>query len=72
MNEHAAVPSPAAGRMRRHRERKRNQMRLLRVELRETEISQLAARGFLRAEDRNNDTAVKEAFYLFLDRTLNG
>jgi hypothetical protein len=58
--------------MRRHRERHRNGMRCMRVELRETEIDALVARGFLKHETRNSTNAVLDALYAFLDRTLNG
>jgi len=39
--------SPAAERMRRHRKRRRNGLRCLRIVLRETEIDTLVRNGFL-------------------------
>jgi hypothetical protein len=62
--------SPAAERMRRHRERRRNQMRCFIVELRETEIDALVRRGLLNKETRNNAGAVINALYIFFDHTL--
>jgi hypothetical protein len=62
--------SPAAARMRRHRERRRDGMRCLRIELRATEIDALIDRGLLKAETRNDLNAVRDAFYAHLDRTL--
>jgi SOS response regulatory protein OraA/RecX len=62
--------SPAAERMRRSRQRRRDGLRSLRVELRETEIDALVRKGLLRAESRDNADAVLRAFYAFLDRAL--
>ena len=70
MNEVASRPSPAAERMRRHRERRRDGLRCLMVELRETEIDALIKKGLLNNETRNDAGAVKEALYAFLDNTL--
>ena len=68
MNE--ANISSAAERMRRHRKRRRNGLRCLIIELRETEITKPIREGFLVAETRNDPSAVTRAFYDFLDRTL--
>ena len=46
--------SPAAERVRLHRERKKNGMRCLMIELRETEIDALIRKGFLEADTRND------------------
>jgi len=62
--------SPAAERMRRHRRRRREGMRCLMVQLRETEIDALVSRELLKSETRNDRIAVRDAFYAFLDRTL--
>jgi hypothetical protein len=62
--------SPAAERMRRHRERRRDGLRCVTVEVRETEIEALIRIGFLRAEMRNDPNAVSEALYAYFDRTL--
>jgi hypothetical protein len=64
------VRSPAAERMRLHRERRRNGMRCLTIELRETEIEALIREGLLKLETRNDASAVREALYTFLDDTL--
>ncbi len=66
----AAARSPAAERMRLHRERRREGLRCLMIELRETEIDALIRKGLLRAEMRNDQNAVSEALYAYLDRTL--
>jgi len=62
--------STTAERMRRHRERRRDGLRCLMIELRETEIDALIRKGLLKPETRNNPSAVSEAVYAFLDRTL--
>lgn len=69
-NFRAPAASAAAVRMRRHRERRRDGLRCMTIELRETEIAALAGRGLLRNETRNDWRAVKKAFYDFLDSTL--
>jgi hypothetical protein len=56
--------------MRRHRERRRDGLRCLTIELRETEIDGLIRRGFLKSEMRNNKNAVLKALYAFFDRTI--
>jgi hypothetical protein len=70
----AAAPgspiSPAAERMRRHRQRRRDGLRCLRVELRETEIDALIRMQLLKPETRNNARAVTAALYAYLDRAL--
>ena len=65
-----AIPSAAAERMRRHRERRRDGLRCLTIELRETEIDALVRMGLLKREMRNDANAIIEALYAFLDRTL--
>ena len=45
MNELVPRPNPAAERMRRHRQRRRDGLRCLMIELRETEIDVLVAKG---------------------------
>jgi hypothetical protein len=62
--------SAAAVRMRRHRERRRNGLRCLMIELRETEVDALVRRGLLHNETRNDPYAVSDALYSFLDTTL--
>jgi len=56
--------------MRRHRERRRDGLRCLTVELRETEIDALARNGFLKADARNDSYAIEVALYEFLERNL--
>jgi hypothetical protein len=63
--------STAAQRMRRHRQRQRNGMRCLTIELRETEIEALIYRGLLKWETRNDRSAIIKALYDFFDHTLN-
>ena len=71
MNEPGLRRSPAAERMRRHRQRRRHGLRCLVVELRETEIDILVQRGLLQADARNDSRAVREALYQYFDSTLN-
>jgi hypothetical protein len=65
-----AVVSPAAERMRRHRQRKRDGLRSLRIELRETEIDALIDVGFLEQASRDDSNAVVLALYEFFDQVL--
>jgi hypothetical protein len=65
------MPSLAAERMRRHRQRQRNGLRCFTVELRATEIETLIRKGLLRWETRNDRSAIIEALYEFFDETLN-
>ena len=62
--------SPAAERMRQHRERRRQGLRCLLIEISEAEIEGLIREGLLTAELRNNVYAVSWALYDHLDRTL--
>jgi hypothetical protein len=64
------VRSAAAERMRRHRERRRDGLRCLLIELRETEIDSLIRTGLLRPEMRNDANAIIEALYAHFDRAL--
>jgi hypothetical protein len=63
--------SPAAERMRLHRERRQQGLRCLTIEVRETEIDALIRNGFLNREMRNNQFAIRDALHSFLDETLN-
>jgi hypothetical protein len=67
----APTPSASAPRMRRHREWRRDGLRCVTIELRETEIDALVRKSFLQQDARNNRRALKTAFYGFLDRTLD-
>ena len=66
-----ANPTPAAERMRRHRERRRDGMRCLWLELHETEIDALVQRGLLKPETRHDLNAIADALYDHLERTLD-
>jgi hypothetical protein len=63
--------SSAALRMRRHRERRRDGLRCITIELRETEVAELIRRGLLEEGARDSVRAVRKAIYGFLDRTLS-
>jgi hypothetical protein len=56
--------------MRAHRQRRREGLRCLTIELRETEIDALARKGFLKADARNDPNSIQMALYEFLERTL--
>ena len=64
-------PKPSCQRMRRHRERRRDGLRCLIIELRETEIDALIQRSLLNNETRNDPGAIIDALYAFLDDTLD-
>ena len=64
------MPNPAAERMRRHRQRQRNGLRCLTIELYETEVDALVQKGLLKPETRNDSFAVIEALYKHLKHTL--
>jgi hypothetical protein len=70
MSEQGHRLSPAAERMRLHRERRRNGMRSLWIELRVTEIDALVSIGLLKAETCNDLNAIRGALYEYLDQTL--
>jgi hypothetical protein len=67
----ASAISGAALRMRRLRERPRDGLRCMTIELRETEITALIRKGLLKEDVRDDLRSVKTAFYGFLDRTLD-
>jgi hypothetical protein len=62
--------TPAAERMRLHRERRRRGLRCLMLELRETEVEELIRGGLLEQGTRNDRNAVLKALYGHLNRTL--
>ncbi len=64
------VPSAAARRMRYHRERRREGLRCVTIELRETEIDVLIQKGLLEGDARNDVHAVRNALCRHLDDTL--
>jgi hypothetical protein len=63
-------PTPAAERMRRHRERRREGFRCLWIELHETELDALIRGGLLDPMSHNDENAVADALYEHLKRTL--
>jgi hypothetical protein len=65
------APSAAALRMRRHRERRKDGLRCMTIELRQTEVAALIRKGFLPEDGRNDRRAVLSAFYGFLDGALD-
>jgi hypothetical protein len=62
--------TPAAERMRLHRERRRRGLRCLMIELRETEVDALIRGGLLEHETRNDRNAILKALYGHFNRTL--
>jgi hypothetical protein len=56
--------------MRRHRSRRRDGLRCLTVQLRETEIEALIYRGLLKLEMRNSKNATLNALHAYFDITL--
>ena len=62
--------SPAADRMRRHRERRRIGLRCLMIQLRETEIDVLVRKGLLNQGWQDDPKAIVEALHMYLERTL--
>jgi hypothetical protein len=67
----SAGRSPAAERMRRHRERRRDELRCVTLEIRDSEIGALIRKGMLKADARNDPDAIRDALYAHLDRTLD-
>jgi hypothetical protein len=65
-----ATRSAAAERMRAHRQRRRDGLRCLIIELREQEIDALIRNGFLKGDTRNDLYSIETALYEFLERTL--
>jgi hypothetical protein len=65
-----ASRSPAAERMRRHRQRRRDGFRCLIIELRETEVDVLIRKGLLPAENRQDYASVQSALYALFDDAL--
>jgi hypothetical protein len=63
--------STPAERMRAHRQRRRDGLRCLTIELRDTEIDALVRKELLKPETRNDTSAIIDALYVFLDRTLD-
>ena len=62
--------SPKAERMARCRQRRKNGLRCLMIELWEAEVDALIRHRLLGPDDRNNRAAVVQALYRFLDEAL--
>jgi hypothetical protein len=65
-----ATRSAAAERMRRHRERRRDGLRCVTLDVHDGEIDALARRGFLKADARNDLRSIEMALYVFLEHAL--
>jgi hypothetical protein len=65
-----ATCSPAAERMRRHRERRREGLTHVAIDLRKSEIDGLVRLGFLDDETRNDVKAIRNGLYQYFERTL--
>jgi hypothetical protein len=65
-----ASPTPAAERMRRHRERRREGPRCLRIEVHETELDALVRERLFEPQSRHDENAIADALYAHLERTL--
>jgi hypothetical protein len=68
--EMVATVSAAAERMRRHRERRRDGMRCLTIEIRDSEVEALVRKQLLKPDARNDQNAIRDALYAYLDHTL--
>lgn len=56
--------------MRRSRDRRRQGLRCLTIELRETEVTALVRKGLLMPENKGQQASILAALYEFLERTL--
>jgi hypothetical protein len=65
-----ATRSAATERMRRHRERRRDGLRCVTLDVHDGEIDALARRGFLKADARNDLRSIEMALYVFLEHAL--
>ena len=66
-----ATRAAAAERMRAHRQRRRDGLRCLTIELRNTEIDALIRKGMLKTDARNDRDAILNALYAHLEHTLD-
>jgi hypothetical protein len=64
--------SESRARMRLHRARRLSGLRCVLLEIRDIEISELVTRGLLTSANRDSSTAVRDALYKHLDKTLGG
>jgi hypothetical protein len=67
---HVLPISPAAERMRRYRERKRDGRRCVTLEILELEIDALVRKGLLGREMRNDPIEIVSALYRLFEETL--
>ena len=72
MTSPPAIPtrSTAAERMRRHRERRREGLRCVTLDVHDGEIDALTRRGFLKSDTRNDFRSIEMALYKFLEHAL--
>jgi hypothetical protein len=71
-NQPTAKPrSSAAERMRAHRQRRRDGMRCVSLEIRNSEINALICRKLLKPEMHNDLSAIIDALYIFLESNLD-
>jgi hypothetical protein len=70
VTDNTSNPTPAALRMRAHRERRRLGLHSVVIQIREREIDVLIQRGLLKADARNNVRAIGEAIHAHFDKTL--
>ena len=62
--------SAAARRMRYHRERRREGLLCVTIDLRETEVTELIKRGLMEADARHDVHAIRNALHRHLDESL--
>ena len=67
----AGTYSLAAERMRRHRQRRREGLTHIGIDLRKSEIDGLVRLGFLSAETRNDVTAIRKGLYQYFETRLD-
>jgi hypothetical protein len=70
-NSSAASSAAGAERMRAHRQRRRDGLRCFTIEIRDSEVEALVRKQLLKSEVRNDSSAIIDALYVFLDRTLD-
>ena len=67
-----AHSTPAAVRMRAHRQRRKAGLLCVTIELRETEVTELVKRGLMEADARHDVHAIRNALHRHLDESLGG
>lgn len=65
-----AEPMTSAERMRLTRERRKNRLTIVKLDIKASEIDKLVERGLLAAADRNDPAAIAKAFYGLFEQTL--